>query len=276
MQSNATDSSLAQSLSEIAKDLPGQGNLVSITLKKKGVTRGPAGAKIIYGDDFVHVLIWTGFYYAALVERSFKRLHFLWSQGTLLQDLVQKVQTAGYDTVTLQDAAEAVQEIDDGFLRILHGIRSRVPPDPLAGFLEKDEDEPEDKPLDAYARPHVWEPLKVNGRVVPGSKVYVGPGDPNNPHAPVKGEVYVDGVKLGERVLTPAPNGPWEAPKRKPKAVAKDILKGMLPVGLYVRYCLSNANLLTLKLGHEAGEEAKKAGVHVEPEAIRSLFKVAP
>lgn len=270
VSANASNLELAGTLSEINSEMKGQGTLASIMLRKKGVERGPSTARVVYGDDFIHTLIWTGFHYSSLVERSFKRLHFLWAQGDILHKLAQATEDAGYSAVTVQDVAEAIQEVDDSFLRILHGIKPRAEAEADADSTTSTAPDSRDD----FPNSSVWEPLKVNGEVVPGSKVYIGVGDLLNPRAPVKGTVYIDGVKLGEKLLTPAPNGAW-MPKRKPKAVAKDILRSWLPVGLYVRYCLEPENLLLIKIGQEAGEHAKAEGVPVDPLAVRSLFKIA-
>lgn len=255
-QTNAQDATTAATLSSIGAS--GNGTLASIILRKKGTVRGTAPNKVIYGDDYVHVLIWTGFTYKALVERSHKKLHEIWGQGSLFKDLLKTVIDQGHFDATLDDVAVAVQELDANFLKVINGG-------------EYEEDGPYVPSEDHVA---VWEPLKVDGQVVQGAKVYVGQGNSKDPRAPVKGTIYIDGVKLGEKVLEAAPNGHWLA-KQKPKTVAKEILRSMLPVGLYVRYCLAPESVTLTKVGAEAANHAKSAGVHVEPEAIRSLFKIA-
>jgi len=115
----------------------------------------------------------------------------------------------------------------------------------------------------------------VDGTTVNGAKVYVGAGNLMDPRAPLTGTIYIDGVKLGEKVLQPAPNGDWKA-KHKPKTVVKNILRSWLPVGLYARYSLEKEGLLSIKVGSDASDHAKAEGVPVDPEAIRSLFKIAP
>lgn len=256
---NASDTKLASVLTEIG-DL-GQGTLTSLVLRKKGCVHGRGLNKVVYGNDFVQVLLWTGFYYQALIERSHLRLQALWSKGNLFQTLVQKVRDAGHPEVTVRDVAEAVQETDESFLRVLSGGSSSDQP-PLEGEVWA-----ENNP--------VWEPLRVEGLLVRGAKVYAGPGNPNNPQSPKHGTIYLDGVKLGEKILNPAPNGQWVV-TQKAKTVAKDILKSWLPCGLYARYCLAQEDLLLIKVGAEASRHAKEAKLSIEPEAIRSLFKIAP
>lgn len=259
--SNATDVGLASSLTCLGDMEMGQGTLVSLQVKKKGVARGPAESRIIYGNDFVHVLLWSGFHYLSLVERSHKKLHEEWSKGHLFRDLIKAVQDAGFATVTVDDVAKAVQELDES----LRASMDTAVKDPLVEGAPVDDEE---------GSVPVWEPLMVNGVVIQGAKVYVGPGNLDDPRAPVKGSIYIDGVKLGEKVLSPAPNGHWNA-KQKPKTVAKDILRSQLPIGLYARYCLTGEQFRSIEVGQKAGEAAKTAGILIEPEAIRSLFKIA-
>lgn len=263
LDTNTGDVKMASVLSEIG-DLD-QGTLVSARLKKKGVERGQAGSKVVYDDDFIHVLIWSGFHYQALVERSFKKLHQLWGKGDLAQKLIEATRARGQLGVTVGDVTTAIQEVEDSFLKV---IRSGQKTEDGNGESDRADEEMDE-------RQSVWEPLEVGGKRIRGAKVYNGQGDPNNPRAPKPKTVYIDGVKLGEKILTPAPNGSWK-PKQKAKTVAKDILRSWLPIGLYVRYALEPERLLDVKVGDEAGQFAKSEGVPVDPMAVKSLFKIAP
>jgi hypothetical protein len=258
-QTNADNPKLASVLTEIG-DL-GQGTLTSLVLRKKGCVHGRGNTKLTYDDDFVQVLLWTGFHYQALIERSHQKLQALWSQGNLIHTLIQATVDAGRTDVTVQDAAEAVQETNDAYLRVLS-----------EGHFSDSSESPT-LPREGDFSP-VWEPLKVNDQLVRGAKVYVGQGNPADPRSPKKGTIYIDGAKLGEKVLEPAPNGHWIA-KQHPKTVAKDILRSWLPSGLYVRYCLDPESLLIVKVGAAAAQHAKEGKLMIDPEAIRSLFKVA-
>jgi hypothetical protein len=258
MTANTDDVQVAASLAEIGD--VGDGNLVSLKVRKRGVTRGPAGSKVTYEDDLVHVLIWTGFHYKALVERSHKKLHELWGRGDLVGKLFRETVAAGQPDTTVRDIAEAIQEIDDSLSRVLVEKKDEV---------EVDED-PETK------NDPVWEPLVVDGVKILGAKVYVGHGDSMDPErGPQHGTVYIDGVKLGEKIVEPSANGKWR-PSRKPKSVAKDLLRAKLPAGRYVRYSLNPEFTQSVHIGKEASADAKRGGVPVNPEAIRSLFKIAP
>jgi len=75
-------------------------------------------------------------------------------------------------------------------------------------------------------------------------------------------------------VLEAAKNGYWKTNSR-PKTVAKRILKKWLPIGLFVQYSLDPERLLDIKVGSDASEAAVAAGIQVDPEAVRKLFKIA-
>lgn len=246
MTTNATDTILAENLSNISTDGlgVGQGTMVSIILRKKGTTVGTT----TYGDDTVHVLVWTGFHYKALVERSLKKLDQLWDSGTLFRDLLKETIDHGVFDATIEDVSQAVQELRDS----LHKVAT--------GTVHDD---------DTETRISVWEPLVVNGEPVLGAKVYKGSSPTID-----KGTVYIDGVKLGEKILTKAKN-PKRVPKSKPKTVIKDILRDKLPVGLYVRYSLSKDRVISLSVGQDAVKNVKDSCVLVDPGAIRSLFRIA-
>ena len=253
MNTNASDTNIAKVLAELGDS--GQGNIASFVVRKKGVERGPAGDKKIYDNELVHVLVWTGFQYKALVERSSRKLEEMIAKSPhFLQELAQATIDAGATDATIQDAAEALQEIQAHFHHVLEG-RSAGPDDAFDDLPES-----------------VWEPLKADGVAVKGVKVYRGPARTDDPRAPKPGSVYLDGVKLGEKVIEEAL--PWTT-KQKPKTVAKTLIRTGLPVGLYVRYALGPDALPTLKVGKDASEAAKVAGVAVDPDRIRLLFKIA-
>lgn len=244
---NATNQHLSKILSKVGGS--GEGTLVCVTIRKKGVTRGKGSDKQTYNNDLVKVLLWCGFDYKSLVERSSIQLDRMWnSSNSFIHDLAVEVRGTGYDEVTLQDASEAVVEVSQSLSSSNYDLASN----------QSDS---------------LWEPLKIDGVKIKGTKIYNGKSRPDDPKAPIPGTLYIDGVKLGEIVLEKAPR--WE-PKRKPKTVAKDIIRNRLPVGSYVRYCLNSGNYLDLVVGEEASEAAKKAGILIDPELIQSLFKIAP
>jgi hypothetical protein len=250
MNTNSTHGMAASTLSEIGS--LDQGTLVFLTVQKKGQQRGKKGSKKVYGDDEVSVLVWSGFSYEALVNRSIKKLEAMEGVYTTVLEAAEKKDPF----VTLEHVCDAVAETRTSLHRTVSEPSGRV---------EDDADE----------KAPVFESLEVDGVKVRGSKVYVGEGNPDDPRAPKPGTIYVDGVKLGEVVVTPAVNGRWETNK-KPKTVAKDVLRRMLPSGLYVRYALEPARVKAIKVGSEASAAAIEAGIAINPESIRSLFKIAP
>ncbi len=250
MTTNAFDGPLAAALSEIG-DLD-QGTLALISIQKKGVERGKKGAKTVYDDDVVKVLLWTGFSYEALVERTIKKMEAM-SAG-IIRKLHAEALKEDHNT-TLDHVCMAVQE----FRSSLHRVTSK----PSGRVAVPDDNE------------SVWEALTVNGVKIRRSQVYVGTGDPDNPRAPVPGTIYVDGVKLGEKVIQPAANGHWKT-TRKPKTTAKDILRSWLPTKLYARYALEPGRLREeILVGSDASVAAVAAGIPVDPAALMHLFKIA-
>ena len=253
---NASNNKMAAALSEIGDS--DQGTLFSWTGRKKGLTRGPKSNRQVYNDEAVHALIWTGFSYEKLVERSVKKLAAMMMAEDFMSQLAHEATETGVE-VTLADVMVGVQEVRESLMRV-------VDPDYIPGsaLLNAGADDPE-----------CWEPLVVNGVPVRGSKVYIGKGDPTGKdhRAPKKGTVYITGVKLGERVLRPATAGRWET-KRKPKTIVKSILRRRLPIGLYVSYALEPGRTVEIKVASEASAAAQADGVQVDPEVIRSLFKI--
>jgi hypothetical protein len=250
--SNANDHALAENLSNITTDNigVGQGTMVSLVLKKKGVRAGfgPGKTFVTRGDDTVHVLVWTGFHYASLVERSLAKLQQLWDSGSLFKDLLKEAIDRGVFDATMEDVSQAVQELDSSLRKNIAG------PDGAAG---------------SDSHPNIWDPLIVNGEVVLGAKVYKGPSK-----TIAQGAVYLDGVKLGQRVLKVAEN-PLRVAQSKPKTIIKDILRAKLPVGLYVRYSMDPKDLKDLKIGDDAVAYTKAENLPIDTGAIRSLFKIA-
>jgi hypothetical protein len=247
----------AESLSQISGDL-NQGTVVSIEVRKKGVVRGAACAKVVYDDDLVHVILWTGFSYKALVARSRAKLDALQAQDQFIQRLHREVLKVS-PAATIEDVCAGYQEIENNMSKVL----ARADDDPL-GL----------RPIPGQPT-SVWTPLKLGGETIPRAQVYVGPGDPKNPHAPITGSVYLHGVKLGEKVLAPAPNGHWTV-EHKPKTVTKNILRSWLPEGFYRSYVLEPERVLALRVAKAASEAAKLQGVPIDLEAVRSAFKIAP
>jgi len=249
-QTNAKDTKTANILAAL-NDLD-QGTLFTAVVHKMGDARGSSVARVVYGDDTVHVLIWTGFSYRALIARSHKMLNRQLAKGGYIERLVRATLEEHEDT-KIEDVCEALQETRAWFRRVLAGEASCAPP-PNSG---------------------VWEPLEIDGVKVRGSRIYTGQGNVEDDRAPVPGTIYVQGVKLGEVVMTPAANGPWRA-NSKPKTLAKQLIKESLPVGLYCQYRLQPERVSEVFVDAGAAKAAKAAKIGIDPDALRSLFKVAP
>ncbi len=251
---NASESLHAAALEQIGH--LDQGTLLFLQTRKKGVERG-RGAKLIYGDDLVQVLVWTGFSYQSLIERSERKLDEFLKDGAPIGTLTKACHDHGDGGANVADSAAAIQEVQAWFARVLADSK------PKQG--EEEDTEAPDSP---------WEPLKVNGVVVPMCRVYKGTARPETPRAPIPGHIYVNGMKLGQKVVEASSNGAWKT-ERSHKTIAKDILRSWLPVGLFSQYVLDPGLTAHLVAGKAAGSKAVAAGVPVNPEAIRQLFKIA-
>ena len=241
---NASESLHAAVLEEVGQQE--RGALLFLQTKKRGVQRGRAGAKVTYGDDLVQVLLWTGFSYAAIIERSLGKLNALIDSGNLLTKLQASCAEDGH-AVKIADCAAALQETREWFDRVLHQGSGPMPP----------------------AGP--WVPLEVNGVRVPLCRVYQGEARPQNVRAPIPGHIYVQGMKIGERVVTPAAAGPWHT-KKGSKTIAKETLRSWLPIGLYSQYSLDPQLTGHLVAGEGAVKRAKASGIQVDTAAFRKLF----
>ena len=243
------------------------GTLASLILRKKGVGIGPMGAQIVYNDDLVHVLLWTGFHYPELAEHSLKCLDTLWNTGTLARDLMAEAAAEGVQ-VDAGITVSGIHDIWNALRRASGGQDAASVANDFTTLVEQESAMLSEMPS------RNMEPYSTDGRVVTGVKVYTGPGTPADPRSTKPGTLYISGVKLGEVVLNEAPNGQW-TPDRKPKTVVKQLLRAKLPIGRFVRYALDPDNLVSFKVGKDASASAKRGGVVIDPEAVRSLFKIA-
>ena len=79
---NAGDPKVAAQLASLTEEP--SGTLLSAHVHKVGEERGAGAEKRVYGDATVHVLVWTGFSYRALIERSQMKLRGLLDKGGLI------------------------------------------------------------------------------------------------------------------------------------------------------------------------------------------------
>ena len=217
----------SQTDSSLLEQIP-DGKLVLFQTKKRGVTRGRVPNQKIYGNHEVEVLLWTGFPYEDLLQLSADKLDEIIESQSLIRSLAEEC------NVSLADSAAALQETQLWLSR--------------------------KKGKEVSENPH-WTPFTQDGVVVPMSRIYNGNG------ADTKGDRYIQGVKLGERVISPALNGDWKT-KSSPKTVVKERIKSMLPIGHLAQYhlaqgtrILTNENALThatssgLQLNHSLLEK---------------------
>jgi len=228
---NASNTALASNLSGLPL-----GRFVGLITQKKGKTCGRGAAKALYGDDIVHVVLFTGFRYPRLVERSRAKALAIGAKGLLAECERQGKTGKSGAPITIADCTKALDDFVASCDRTLGGQSTST-------------------------TDHVYDPLVVDGETVRGCRVYVGGGDPNDPKAPVPGTIYLQGLKIGQKVLTPAPNGPIPASDSRGDVVAKTVLRYMTPLGRYVSYALEPGSGFIMKAGGTAVDEASKAGV---------------
>lgn len=262
MKTNATSVANAFALASANK-----GTFTSLIITKQGKEVGG----VVYGDDTVCTVIVTGFKYDRLVQRSLDKALTL-TDADLERLIAGKT---GYDgrgknaverAVTLADAKDALAELVASFQET------------LAGTNESTTD-------------HVFDPLLVtddqgNTETVRGARVYkCVSGDPNHvcrcrtctgdSRAPVSGQINLSGLAIGTSVLAPAPNGSAPATKSGAKTVAKDAIRGCLPVSRYVSYRLDPSASWVLKAGGAAAIEADGNGVRVSNAAMEAMGLLA-
>lgn len=236
------------------------GTFTGLITTKRGVTRGKGLEKRVYGDDTVHVVIFTGFKYDKLVARSLALLPTL-DAATLVADAAKHGKV-----FTVADVEEARAELAESFTKT------------LAGTNESTTD-------------HVYDPLVVNGETVRSGRVYKcvagttdEAGGPRECHcrnctgdakAPLPGTIYLQGLQIFSKVLVPAKNGHAPAVNSAPKTLAKDALRYQLPVAKYVSYSLEKGGDWILAAGGTAALQATEAGFIVNDAVEEVLRKAA-
>lgn len=258
-----------------AQHLDGAGcGFYGLIQQKKGQTRGRGAAKQRYGDDTVHAVFVGGISYGNAVSASADELAAMRAKGELA-----RLAAKGYDAwsgrgknavqvkVTLADFEAAADELADSFAKSLAGTNKST-------------------------TGHVYEPLKVlrsDGTVetVRGARVYkcvakdpnheckcrmclAERGTPDN-RAPVDGQINILGMRIGQKVLVPAPNGPIPASKSGAKTVAKRVLRSRLKVGKIVSWVLEPNGEYVLRAGGDAAGAAGKDGVTIDPKALEAV-----
>ena len=229
---------------------PEQGTLCLARVHKVGIQRGFADQKKVYDDDVKQVLIWTGFSYRNLLERSQRILQHHLNKGGYIGKVLKDVLEEHQDT-TITDVCHALQKVQSNLYR---------------------ENQKEDEDDTRYDR--TMAPLRIQNEVVKGCYTYLGPARPDKPGAPKPGTLYLRGLKLGEKVVTPAPNGHW-VPDSKPQTLARKRILEDLPSSRYCQYRLTPERCLEISVAEEAAHYAKELGIPIDPQALLLMFKVA-
>ena len=246
-----------------------KGTFTGLMKQLVGKTVGPKGAKVTYGDDVVHTVIVTGFSYENLVQRSLDALNAI-----TVSDMMDEISVSGImgytgkgknkvlSPITTTDMAEAMMELKESFTNTLN-------PD-----CESE-----------ATTAHVYEPLVLDGKVVIGATVYRCVADSGrkchcrectgDAKAPKDGTIYLKGLKIWSKVLTPAENGPAPRVKSATKTVAKNLLKAKLPISRYVSHRLEAGTEFLLRAGGTAEIEATQDGFKVTDDIVNVVSKVA-
>lgn len=232
---NTNTNASSRQLAELLRDAK-QGTFTGLITRKKGVVRGGK----TYGDALVHAVIFTGFKYDGLVQRSLDLLDTVTDQ---------EVVDASNGKVALADVAAARTELRASFERTLEGTNEST-------------------------TDHVYETLTVSGETVRGGRVYkCVAGTDRKCHcracsldkrAPKDGVIYIQGLKIAQTELEAPANGYWKT-NSSAKTIAKDILRRRLPVGRYVSYALEPGTDFILAAGGVAKAAATRNGITLDP-----------
>ena len=210
----------------VADLLPSEGKAtLRLTSRLAGEVRGG----VRYGDATTERTIRVGVRYEDTLADSLALLGFYAASEDFEARTLASVLAAGLRDektgapITLADVHDAIYGTAPGRKGLLTSLRES-----FAGINP-----------DATSA-HVFEPFVLDGETVPGVKVYRGPGNAEDPRAPVVGTLYIEGWTVDVREIAPAPNGPVPASRRGAVAVVKDWLSA--------RYCLPHAQYRTFRL----------------------------
>jgi|DEB0MinimDraft_4_1074332.scaffolds.fasta_scaffold12582_1 hypothetical protein len=213
-----------------------------------------------YGDDLVHALVVTGFKYMRLVtvskaeaeamtaddkqaiaDRGLMGWERVWKKSAKLAQLQEWCRENGLDDSGKK--ADLVARLDaeiPGGMRQVPVTREIVDAavDAVVADLQRTIDG-DTKPTTA----DVFEPLlDKDGNKVRGARVYKGSTDPDAKLAAPVGTVYLQGLLIGQKVLTAAENGPIPRSKSAPLQVAKRVIRAQLKIGRYTSFKLAPAD----------------------------------
>ena len=250
MPTNATAAQTAASLAEA-----NSGTFSGLIIRKKGkVVGGKNGLR--FGDHLVHVVLYTGFRYDNLIARSREALQAM-NPSELVAEFASRDIVAGNgDPIRLADVCKAIADLDASFDKSIAGTNSST-------------------------NDHVFEPLVVDGAVVRGARVYkCVASDPtrkchcrdctSDPKAPVDGQINLSGLKIGQKIIEAAVNGPIPLSKSRADVVAKNVIRARLPVGRYVSYVLEKSGDYILRAGGAAAMACDEDGVTLDPTRVQA------
>lgn len=187
-------------------------NFVKLIIRRKGVKRYGK----IYGDDKVLSTFVTGFSYRKLCEQSLSELVLIKNQ-----DILNELKMA-YPKISLDQIEAARNDLMESLNRSAKNSSIR----------------------------DTFDPLRFNGKIVNGCKVYSGPRK-NDPRAPVPGTIYIQGLCVDHKILEPAKNGPPPRANSSIHTLIKNHIKWKLSIGRYISYALSPDQDFELKInGH--------------------------
>ena len=265
MTTNANSELLASALKDAKL-----GTFTSLITRKQGALSGKGPNRKLYGDDQVQVTILTGFKYENLVAKSLELLYEK-TDAELAKLAKEKGLLDGKgNEITKADVRAARNELDTSFNRTLSPIEDS----------------------DSSTR-HVYEPLVIGGDSVRGGRVYrcikggerqchcrecleaEGAEEKEVKKAPLNGTIYIQGLKIWQKVLEVAPNGPKPKPKSAAKTVAKDLIRSLLPISKYVSYRLEPGTDFLLRAGGSAQVQATEQGFLVSDAIVGTIKRAS-
>lgn len=222
---NAYSARLGVAVQDLMNASGGRPRFVRIATRLAGeVVKG-----VRRGDHVVEMVVLAGVSYHNMVQKSADALEFAMQDPAFIGNVVAAMAADGItDEVKGAPITDAdVRDACTGQVRGRKGLLTAYA-ETLAGA----------NPDSTSA--HVYEPLTVDGDVVDGCKVYNGPGDASDPKAPITGAVYIAGVTIASKVITPSPNGNKPSGKQGAVAAAKSYIESALslPAARYRTYRL--------------------------------------
>lgn len=261
-----------------------QGTFTGITTRLKGQTRGG----VVYGNHLICAVIYTGFRYRRLIQRSLEALDELDPKRVLwdLEDAgaigwVRAPRPSQADVKAAQDAAEArvPAYVGGRYRQAVRAARKAAKATAYADWSKGKQ--PVVPDLDCviqaiaelrtsflrtlagtnnWTARKVFETLDVGGRKVRGAQVYL------SNKAEAEGTIYLNGLMIGCRVIEPAPNGSAPAPKSNPVVAAKRYINRRLPRHLYAKFALPKGGDWLLNAGGTASAMSSATGIEFSPE----------